>query len=99
MHRSPPRTTLSDTLLPYTTLFRSSKAVLCLLAFPSLGSGNISGRLGATGAGSAQVLEWHMRIKEGASLGTEYSLFRRIAEIHQAASASDRKSTRLNSSH
>src|SRR3546814_2935684 len=46
MIRRPPRSTRTDTLFPYTTLFRSSAGVMC--------SGATAGRAGAAVAGPGQ---------------------------------------------
>src|SRR3546814_2383346 len=98
MIRRPPRSTRTDTLFPYTTLFRSTAVVLfspwvdLSLASPSLeanqsvdpffNTGRLSGLLGA-----------YLQAAEDPSGPDVSPIFGNLADLP------DRKSTRLNSSH
>src|SRR3546814_17003041 len=96
MIRRPPRSTRTDTLFPYTTLFRSTKHVFIIpgiiLAYalrPSLQPAATSiivgfGSAVAIASANYVINEW---------LDREFDAF------HPQKSARDRKSTRLNSSH
>src|SRR3546814_12345671 len=84
MIRRPPRSTRTDTLFPYATLFRSlarGDIVPLHPDFPALGEDGVRGQLGAI------VADNHPRF---AAFGDQ------LAEL---AHHPDRKSTRLNSSH
>src|SRR3546814_16295500 len=97
MIRPPPRSTRTDTLFPYTTLFRSVKADGTIAAVDF----GIMGRI------NRQARYWLAEILYGLTTGN----YRRVAEIHFEAqyvpdyhsveefATADRKSTRLNSSH
>src|SRR3546814_4611936 len=102
MIRRPPRSTRTDTLFPYTTLFRPARAALCHGALSRI----------AQGGGDAQRADAD-RAKDRPDAG-EYPLSRvrtRGARLDAAArtverrqlrlfgAVGDRKSTRLNSSH
>src|SRR3546814_20911072 len=87
MIRRPPRSTRTDTLFPYTTLFRSAfdqQALQATLEF-------------------AQVLHARDDFLAGIAALFETHATQRLQIDHlrdeQLASAADRKSTRLNSSH
>src|SRR3546814_11609866 len=98
MCRRPPRSTRTDTLFPYTTLFRSVGAFLAastLSADGDLGAGML-----ATGAGAA--LASHL-LKSGAravlNTSPEPVSNWTASATEDVAVVGDRKSTRLNSSH
>src|SRR3546814_14160172 len=88
--RRPPRSTRTDTLFPYTTLFRSAAA--------HARRGGVPGHLVLvldTGAGALDR-------REGAVVGEGLATLAAVAGDHRpqiAGGAVDRKSTRLNSSH
>src|SRR3546814_17426400 len=104
MIRRPPRSTLTDTLFPYTTLFRSRFA-------PSGRAGGEAGRPGRltitrAGAVAAQELPSKLsglRVERGDVIRLQTAGgggYGAPAERPQAAvEREDRKSTRLNSSH
>src|SRR3546814_4660187 len=100
MIRRPPRSTRTDTLFPYTTLFRShvplatlevDEAVLLLVAAGDTARGHMP----LVVAPAALALAFGQRL-DGLALPQ-----RRLVDENQAAlrRAGDRKSTRLNSSH
>src|SRR3546814_20003551 len=81
----PPRSTRTDTLFPYTTLFRSEQADRCLHAVAALGRrGRAGGFRQGAGRPGGCVSETEAAALPGAG--------RKEAD-------EDRKSTRLNSSH
>src|SRR3546814_17547142 len=91
--RLPPRSTLTNTLFPYTTLFRSDFHAVKDLSF-HVERGELYALLGTNGAGKTsalEVIEGHRR----ASSGT----VRVFGASPTDRAAVDRKSTRLNSSH
>src|SRR3546814_5541557 len=113
MIRRPPRSTRTDTLFPYTTLFRSTTGV-------PVWSGAVAPAICATGADyfetpamAAMVLDvdhGHYRIVPGTAARADgervFGESAGWAEAHNAHFAivhadprADRKSTRLNSSH
>src|SRR3546814_6020957 len=108
MIRRPPRSTLTDTLFPYTTLFRSEAAglgVAPLLEAREVVEHLLHRPLHAAGArgllAHAQILV-HREVGEHlALLGHEGHAGAADLERARAADAPalDRKSTRLNSSH
>src|SRR3546814_2349161 len=103
MIRRPPRSTRTDTLFPYTTLFRSDRRVSGSAGEVGLGLGMAL----QAGVGGGAVEQRHRLLAaelEGAS-EVDRSLHVLVAvEIAKAAvgpggGETDRKSTRLNSSH
>src|SRR3546814_1436116 len=110
MIRRPPRSTRTDTLFPYTTLFRSQRSCL-VLELPDLvvdllqrprGGQDVlrivarivddAAKLGISG-------RWHQRGRgQRQDRGTGGDQVAEIGGIH-GITPSDRKSTRLNSSH
>src|SRR3546814_19924094 len=102
MIRRPPRSTRTDTLFPYTTLFRSAGSVL-----PALSGGG--GGLGWTflGRNAAAVISALDDVTDVQILQSPSVLVRNNAEatfnvgskIPISSVSLDRKSTRLNSSH
>src|SRR3546814_4491728 len=107
MIRRPPRSTRTDTLLPYTTLFRSREVIL------SGGAVNSPQLLQVSGAGSPELLGGlgvpvvHALPGVGENLRDHYPVrivgrVKGIDTINERArglNLADRKSTRLNSSH
>src|SRR3546814_19536435 len=88
MRRRPPRSTRTDTLFPYTTLFRSTDAPAVNPEARSL--------LHATGATRRLLRHEH----RGVALAFPHDLHTVTAQIeHRGRHRADRKSTRLNSSH
>src|SRR3546814_21184467 len=105
MKRRPPRSTLTDTLFPYTTLFRSEEALATLSCVKILPRPQPQMLIGGLGMG------FTLRAAL-ASLGSDASIT--VAELVPAvvswaqgpmahifgeSLSEDRKSTRLNSSH
>src|SRR3546814_16724532 len=88
MIRRPPRSTRTDTLFPYTTLFRS--AGLVWLSGIQAGHHEIGPAVGGRDRGNTQAND------HGA--GSARLASSRLT-IARASSRRDRKSTRLNSSH
>src|SRR3546814_15486892 len=107
MLRRPPRSTRTDTLLPYTTLFRS---LLCLMAalfytIYLIAIGTLRERLQpmptlalATVAGAA-VAFIVSSYGEASILPGSWGPLLMLAVSSQVVGQGDRKSTRLNSSH
>src|SRR3546814_6262035 len=109
MIRRPPRSTLTDTLFPYTTLFRSLRAVICAFTLALV---QREARPGRIEPGPRQVrrrsLERTMRRVEGEPHEPRAHVRRRAADdlcglvgeqIGRIALVRDRKSTRLKYSH
>src|SRR3546814_11591696 len=98
MIRRPPRSTRTDTLFPYTTLFRSLAMLLPLHDRLEAGADG-QGRLAGTGS-TAQRQDADLRVEQEIErdplLGGSAVDAKGIAV---AAHELDRKSTRLNSSH
>src|SRR3546814_19308546 len=86
MIRRPPRSTRTDTLFPYTTLFRSQAAGARWLGSPL-----------ARARDTAAILRGNPVEAESRLVETDWGAWegRTLAELR----AEDRKSTRLNSSH
>src|SRR3546814_9672384 len=105
MIRRPPRSTRTDTLFPYTTLFRSLHKVLDVADAARCDDGN-SDAVG-DGAGERQVIAVagavpvHRGEKDftRAKAGEANGMFDSVNACGAAAAVGDRKSTRLNSSH
>src|SRR3546814_17463121 len=92
MIRRPPRSTRTDTLFPYTTLFRSNGS----MAGPNMHAGGLL-------ASSQTVSSWVSDLGSGLHWATgtadpALSLFVPL-RVGDPLPESDRKSTRLNSSH
>src|SRR3546814_12842696 len=90
MIRRPPRSTRTDTLFPYTTLFRSTGAPRGFALFAGFPAQRHGLRLFALHP---------IRLGAEQSGGIRLHQGLRAAEERRLALASDRKSTRLNSSH
>src|SRR3546814_13637161 len=98
MIRRPPRSTRTDTLVPYTTLFRSDPPDHVALAHHAQGAGNYDEMVAAARRGA----------RESLALGSSYQALQ-LAEMGlseadgdlelRSLATRDRKSTRLNSSH
>src|SRR3546814_15387483 len=90
MIRRPPRSTRTDTLFPYTTLFRSN---LILFGPPGGGKSHLSSgiRLALIEKG------WRVLFVRTSDLVQKLQVARRELALENAIK--DRKSTRLNSSH
>src|SRR3546814_10483340 len=92
MIRRPPRSTRTDTLFPYTTLFRSQHCHRHKVPLIPFGTGS--------------SLEGHLLAIQG-GISVDLSGMNRLVAVHpgdftatvQAGVTRDRKSTRLNSSH
>src|SRR3546814_12467756 len=86
MIRRPPRSTRTDTLFPYTTLFRSQQSVdgaeAALRRDPAL--------IAAGGVQAHRIALAQRQVRD------DQRRVQRVVEVRQRA---DRKSTRLNSSH
>src|SRR3546814_9407991 len=107
MIRRPPRSTRTDTLFPYTTLFRSARndawvirtmpgvaGALRALGLDGASEAPLGGqRVNLGGVASAAGLG----VKSGANLSSMDSSM--APALTAAAASADRKSTRLNSSH
>src|SRR3546814_15376182 len=102
MLRRPPRSTLTYTLVPYTTLFRSVLAALMVIvglagtilpALPGLPL-VFGGMLLAAWADGFERVEWWWLLVLGAL--TALSM---VIDFWATAAGADRKSTRLTSSH
>src|SRR3546814_2701013 len=110
MIRRPPRSTRTDTLFPYTTLFRSPHYVRRELVVERDAPGRllgrnrflsrhrqVDGRAGDESNGEGRVAELALLISKTSAERQR----RRIVQfvIHLSKGSEDRKSTRLNSSH
>src|SRR3546814_4064964 len=107
MIRRPPRSTRTDTLFPYTTLFRSDDVLQPLALDRQLGAALIIIVGKATGL-ARQLLDESIAVLQSVSVkhresrspgGFGNPVVRRIVLEAPLALRTDRKSTRLNSSH
>src|SRR3546814_14305713 len=97
MIRRPPRSTLTDTLFPYTTLFRSgAQRAVTLYRFENRSQGEIAAIMGISRSG----VEKHMALamKHLRNALSDCGFFS-LAASEGMEQSRDRKSTRLNSSH
>src|SRR3546814_10106270 len=111
MIRRPPRSTRTDTLFPYTTLFRSRQAVGQGFRPATVTNERIAERGPAVRCGETEQIGAAFGRQEGPDEAIVIGFFtrafieRRDLHHHRSASAlvirvgQDRKSTRLNSSH
>src|SRR3546814_2760061 len=104
MIRRPPRSTRTDTLFPYTTLFRSqslqNEASMLTNMAKHLQRLDFSSLTQLTR--SMQAIDALMNQAEGIAFDlalTETALREQFPEVFDTAMTTDRKSTRLNSSH
>src|SRR3546814_5158280 len=103
MIRRPPRSTRTDTLFPYTTLFRSSHEAQQLSRFgnprtrPALAEAAVVDELHVQSAKRLGLLE-HLRLQVGRAVPGRLTAGGGVHGEDQPATR-DRKSTRLNSSH
>src|SRR3546814_14603310 len=88
--RRPPRSTRTDTLFPYTTLFRSTEDLITPM--------DMVVTLSQTGYIKSQPLSEYRSQKRGGR-GKQATAMKENDWIDQLFIAKDRKSTRLNSSH
>src|SRR3546814_5525459 len=104
MIRRPPRSTRTDTLFPYTTLFRSDRVAVALKNCPESYLTFFAARkLGAVQVAvnwrySAEEIAWILNNCRSKIFVMDPGLAH-MAEAIRAALTQDRKSTRLNSSH
>src|SRR3546814_2096166 len=108
MIRRPPRSTRTDTLFPYTTLFRSPSAdgkgrAATYLGFTHDSKGSISKGQRCTTVIDASANGYRaVALEHGLDAAAQLELFDRVDARRESVSARpaiDRKSTRLNSSH
>src|SRR3546814_12817095 len=92
MIRRPPRSTRTDTLFPYTTLFRSD---LADGEFGQVAGGRRDGGSGVLQAANLCYTPAAVNVRAGKDRRTRGPAGREVSD----ASPGDRKSTRLNSSH
>src|SRR3546814_17444442 len=97
MIRRPPRSTRTDTLFPYTTLFRSIEVGQPGLLLAGLGQGRLVLLDVAAEAGQGLLERGKARGYGGRTLGEIAVAF--AGDVHRLEGLGDRKSTRLNSSH
>src|SRR3546814_5529510 len=107
MLRRPPRSTRTDTLFPYTTLFRSGLVARFARAFSRFGPRLIHGCLSVPPFVSAPPASWHFRTTgkqkttesySKLKLGSCFTIVCVAAWQAPAHENQDRKSTRQNSS-
>src|SRR3546814_17281495 len=98
MIRLPPRSTRTDTLFPYTTLFRSVRRLAAFLPHPHHPGGGRRNPLSVTPRRHHRTAQCHALARRHAA---DRRIIFRTAAPHafRRATAGDRKSTRLNSSH
>src|SRR3546814_11667312 len=103
MFRRPPRSTRTDTLFPYTTLFRSEKVSLQIAEQMSayLTSGAITNALNMPSltAEEAKRLKPYMQLAEQLGSFAGQLTHTGLSQVTIEYEGQDRKSTRLNSSH
>src|SRR3546814_11517786 len=103
MIRRPPRSTLTDTLFPYTTLFRSL-AIVDHITAPRTALRRIGGSRLFVGAAAASIAVWLAYVLlipwyVPRTVGVELSWSALALAVGVSLVSQDRKSTRLNSSH
>src|SRR3546814_13871851 len=99
--RRPPRSTRTDTLFPYTTLFRSPTETIDGVELPSYRGDNVND---IAFTSEARTPDPQRMLRAYAQSAATLNLLRAFAQggyanLHQVHSWTDRKSTRLNSSH
>src|SRR3546814_12300945 len=98
MIRRPPRSTRTDTLFPYTTLFRSGFAVVAQVWNSTLSPLGVVAGLGAAVAFAFYFLAGERGVAHTHPLALRHTSATAVG-IAASAEMLDRKSTRLNSSH
>src|SRR3546814_11332610 len=97
MRRRPQSTTRTDTLFPYSTLFRALHVILTAFHKPSRIDRRLEGRAGRQGdPGSSQA---STAIDDGLYTRFAPRAAKLVQSTAKAWPVEDRKSTRLNSSH
>src|SRR3546814_1939681 len=113
MIRRPPRSTRTDTLFPYTTLFRSQKRLEMLFGVRTLDGfgaftrgevaamGAIAAYLDHVGTGGAVFLQPPLRVSASGRMAIDAATRESLELVRTMAGTreGDRKSTRLNPSH
>src|SRR3546814_2026098 len=104
MIRRPPRSTRTDTLFPYTTLFRSAAVEGEAVARSGAGGGDIRAPPAALVAGHLHARAVNDDVDPLALWGPHREAVRHLESSSRASTTTgkasrDRKSTRLNSSH
>src|SRR3546814_20706686 len=99
MIRRPPRSTRTDTLFPYTTLFRSTKTRGLLPDWSSLLDKGGAGAAGAIAAGEARIQDPGRTEELAENVIASAKGWLALGAMDSAERSRDRKSTRLNSSH
>src|SRR3546814_11869332 len=107
MIRRPPRSTRTDTLFPYTTLFRSVKVPPVATADPSVSSITVKGMSASKASLFGETADPKARRRYAAALrGLDHRMAVHLPADEPAGPSDrpvqdvlDRKSTRLNSSH
>src|SRR3546814_19448524 len=100
MIRRPPRSTRTDTLFPYTTLFRSVVApghILVEQAEPALDREVLL--VLRAGNANGDTAEGERELRKGPVAGIAEAVRLADQDIDKSIGPEDRKSTRLNSSH
>src|SRR3546814_1593823 len=98
MIRRPPRSTRTDTLFPYTTLFRSAELVDDAKSFLSGKATDVQAKLGAQMEAAADNMDFELAAILRDRLKA-LTFIQGSQAINADGVGEDRKSTRLNSSH
>src|SRR3546814_15097435 len=99
MRRRPPRSTRTDTLFPYTTLFRSADQRRRAFADRVAQIAARDQRVAVVAEIIDALVERHIVIVEAVASKGRQELGQRHADVDLESGRRDRKSTRLNSSH
>src|SRR3546814_18317516 len=99
MIRRPPRSTRTDTLFPYTTLFRSKRSLHPWLFAVLLLSWQHGHAVPAQAPAPVEAFDAMYRQLNDLGLATQSSQAQILQRLDELAGLRDRKSTRLNSSH
>src|SRR3546814_7744363 len=101
MIRRPPRSTRTDTLFPYTTLFRSEAVALLMHCFKTGGVvvNNMKNHVRRTSNNNKNNIAKHHQDGRGLIMRKGILLLSAGAAALVTPAYADRKSTRLNSSH
>src|SRR3546814_20722444 len=97
MIRRPPRSTRTDTLFPYTTLFRSNLQGI----IKTLTSYNVDAQKGSALTGDSLARQVQSQIRSALNVAESSGAIRTLSQMGITTNPTDgdRKSTRLNSSH